>query len=43
MILNALTHMHEHYSVLSDLNRSDSLTGIDVGLTHTRDVATEKG
>ena len=43
MILNALTHTSTHYSVLSDLSRSDSLTGIDVGLTHARDVATEKG
>lgn len=30
---------HIHLPVLSDLSRSDSVTGRDVGLTHGRDVA----
>lgn len=29
------TEPHTYFSVLSDLSRSDSLTGVDVGLTHT--------
>lgn len=38
------THTYtDAFRLVSDLSGSDSLTGVDVGLTHAKDVASGKG